>query len=116
MRAACAAVTLAAAVAAGVPAAAIPATAVPRLAVTTQPLVIHGARFAPRERVRVTVVVYTMTVRRTVATTDAGTFAVPLAAVAPNDPCMGSLRVIAIGASGDRATLKRPPRECPPPP
>src|SRR4051812_25410211 len=116
MRAACAAVTLAAALAAGVPAAAIPAAAVPRLAVTTQPLVIHGARFAPRERVRVTVVVHTMTVRRTVATTPAGTFAVPLGSIAPNDPCLGSLRVIAIGASGDRATLKRPPPECPPPP
>jgi hypothetical protein len=97
-------------------AAATPAPAKPRLALSgLQPAAVRGSHFAGRERVRVGFSAGGETWIRTVRTTEAGTFVAP----APEDftysPCGSPLLVTALGARGDRATLRLAQRECPSP-
>ena len=97
---------------------AAPAAAVPKPTLTLvapQPATVRGAHFARLERVHVGFSAGGPSATRTVRTTASGTFV----AVAPADfaysPCGAPLLVSAVGARGDRATLKVPQRECPSP-
>lgn len=81
----------------------------------TDPIVVKGQHFRPRESVRVTIS-YTGTRKvRTVRTSAAGTFAASLDVPLPFDPCTDSLLATARGSSGDSAQAKLPQRACPPP-
>lgn len=74
---------------------------------------LAGRGFDARERVRVRVeVAGERSVRRTRATRS-GSFRVAFPGLS-FDPCSG-MSAVATGRSGTRATLKRAPRECPPP-
>jgi hypothetical protein len=75
--------------------------------VKREPLVVRGVHFRAHERVRV---VFRSDVRRTI-TTSVGTFTVTFL---NDDRCTGGL-VRALGAAGDRASLRMPQPECPPP-
>ena len=97
-------------------AAATPAPPKPRLALSAlQPATVKGRNFAGLERVRVGFSAGGETWTRTVRTTAAGTFV----AQAPDEftysPCGSPLLLTAVGARGDRATLKLAQRECPSP-
>jgi hypothetical protein len=78
-----------------------------------QPVTVRGAHFARLERVRVSFSAGGAAATRTVRTTESGA----LVATAPADfaysPCGAPLVVIAVGARGDRATLRIAQRECP---
>jgi hypothetical protein len=86
----------------------------PHLVLTVaQPPTVRGTHFAARERVRVTFTAGGDGSVRSIRTSRSGAFV----ARAPGDfaysPCGAPLVVVAIGARGDRATLKVPQRECP---
>jgi hypothetical protein len=81
--------------------------------VSARPLVVRGVAFRSDERVRVVVRLAKRTWRKTAQTSDAGSFRASFPAV-PFDPCNADFSVTAVGARGDRAALKLPPRECPP--
>ena len=72
---------------------------------------VRGVHFVPHERVRVTFMGSERVVRR-LRTSSAGTFST---AEPQYDPCVESLVILAVGASGDSARLKLPQRACPPP-
>jgi hypothetical protein len=74
-------------------------------------LVVRGAGFFARERVHVTVTVNWQRTKTT-RTSSAGTFTVDFGSTFV-DPCSG-VTVKAVGARGDRALLKMPPRACSP--
>ena len=78
-----------------------------------QPLVIAGAHFASRERVTVTVRARQPYLRRVVSRAD-GSFTVSFGVVSAAR-CAG-LMVNAVGASGDRASLRIPRQACIEPP
>ena len=97
-------------------AAATSAPTKPRLALSVvQPATVRGTHFAALERVRVSFSAGGAASMRTVRTTAAGTFVAPAPAVFTYSPCGAPLLVIAVGARGDRATLKLAQRECPSP-
>lgn len=75
------------------------------------PLTLRGTGFAPRERVRVTVVAATTRTKRIVAG-PSGVFVARFAATAVHR-CDG-LFAQASGSEGSLARLKRPPTFCPP--
>jgi len=105
-------VATAAAVALASPAAAVRTAPVLRLA-HGQPLVVAGAHFAARERVTVTVHAGRPYLRRVVTGAD-GSFRASFGAVAAA-PCAG-LFADAVGAAGDRASLRIPRQACITPP
>jgi hypothetical protein len=71
------------------------------------PFVVHGKAFRARERVRITLVAPSVTLRRTKHASSKGTFTVDFGTV-PLGHC-GGYTVRAIGATGSVATLKRTP-------
>jgi hypothetical protein len=79
------------------------------------PALVRGAHFAAHERVRVVLTVGERTPRIRHRRTGAyGRFSARFADVVV-DRCAG-VTIVATGASGDRATLRRgPPPQCPPP-
>lgn len=81
----------------------------PKLSVERLPFTVHGFRFFPHERVKVTVIA---SVRRTVTvkTGAGGRFTVVLRDV--RAPRCGSFTVRAIGARGDTAFYKSPAVRC----
>ena len=80
-----------------------------------QPATVRGAHFARLERVRVSFGTGDNSATRTVRTTASGTFVATAPAAFAYSPCGAPLVVSAVGARGDRATLKVPQRECPSP-
>jgi hypothetical protein len=74
-------------------------------------LAVRGSGFYAHERVRVTVAV-NWEKTKTVRTGSAGTFSADFGSTFV-DPC-SRVVVRAVGAKGDRALLKIPPRECSP--
>jgi hypothetical protein len=105
-------VATAAAVALASPAAALAPAPALRL-VHGQPLVLAGAHFASRERVTVTVHARQPYFRRVVSRAD-GSFGVSFGVVSAVR-CAG-LFADAVGASGDRASLRLPRQACIEPP
>jgi hypothetical protein len=71
---------------------------------------IHGIHFAAGELVRVTVVAAGEGNSRRMRASSSGTFATTL----PKDRCLGTVLVVARGASGDSARLMLPQRACAP--
>ncbi len=94
------------------PAAAVRPAPVLRLA-HARPLVVVGAHFVASERVTVVVHVRRPYFRRVVTRAD-GSFSVSFGVVAAA-PC-GALRADAVGAAGDRASLRIPRQACFEPP
>jgi hypothetical protein len=89
------------------PAAAPAVAAPPSLSVVARaPLVVHGAGFAARERVTLVAAGRRLSLRAS----RSGAFSATLPTL---DRCSAG-RVIAVGASGDRAALRIPPVECAP--
>jgi hypothetical protein len=80
--------------------------------VAIDPVLVRGAGFVPSERVRVTVVAGHAKRGRTTVTTRSGTFAIDLGALSRDNRCGTTIVVSAVGARGDRAAAKLPPREC----
>jgi hypothetical protein len=77
-------------------------------------LELAGRGFDARERVRLRVEIGgERAVRRTRASRS-GTFRLAFPGLSTDDPCSG-MSAVAIGRDGSRATLKRAPRQCPPP-
>lgn len=74
-------------------------------------LIVRGAQFVPGERVKVSVAGDHSMSKRTVANSR-GAFAVRFSM--PFDRCNSSLRVLATGDRGSRASAKRPEMMCPP--
>ena len=103
--------------AAGLLIVASPATAVrsaPALTIAhSRPLTLAGAHFAAHERVTVTLHTPSVYAKRVVARTD-GSFTVAFGTVGSKQ-CAG-LRADAVGATGDRATLRLPRLVCITPP
>ena len=109
----CAAV--AAAVVAGSVAAA-PVKPKPQLLMATaRPAEMHGSHFAGGERVVVSFSTGGDAATRAVRATATGTLVAMAPAGFTYSPCGAPLVVTALGARGDRATLKVPQRECPSP-
>jgi hypothetical protein len=81
-----------------------------RLVIPT-PATVVGAGFHPRERVAVTVGVGASALRRTVLANAHGGFVARFVKAAPRAAC-GVFVVHAVGARGDRAGWKSPPRSC----
>jgi hypothetical protein len=72
---------------------------------------VHGSRFAQGERVTIRITAAGERVTRRIQASAAGSFATQLPY---HDPCLGSILVVARGASGDRASLKLPQKACAP--
>jgi len=89
----------------------------PRLTlVVVQPtVVVRGAQFAHRERVRVSFRAGGGPFSRIVRTTVKGAFLASAPSGFTYSPCGAPLVVDAIGAKGDGAVLRVPQRECPAP-
>jgi hypothetical protein len=82
--------------------------------VSTRPaVVVAGAGFFPRERVRVTLTAGAAKRVRVVVSRAGGKFTARFDPVAI-DPCTDDVGVTAVGARGDRAAAKLPARQCPP--
>jgi hypothetical protein len=112
MRCGVALLATAAAVALASPAAAVDPAPVLRLT-HGRPLVLSGAHFASRERVTVTVHARQPYLRRVVSRAD-GSFSVSFGVVSVAR--CGALMADAVGASGDRASMRIPRQACDPPP
>ena len=80
-----------------------------------QPPKVVGTSFRPTERVKVTFDVGAQRFVRFVRTTKVGAFTAS-AAVGELDRCGDLLLVVAVGARGDRATIKLQLPDCPPQP
>ena len=78
------------------------------------PASVAGTGFRPRERVVVTVTGGLNRLRRSVVTSARGAF-VARFATAIAAPSCGQLAIVAVGARGDRASWKSPPKSCGPP-
>ena len=78
-----------------------------RPALRVRAAVVHGSRFRARELVRVSFTVGGESMQRRVLASSTGTFAV---ALPHRGKCIGTLRVVARGASGDTAgvVLRQP--------
>jgi hypothetical protein len=72
--------------------------------------VVHGSHFVPREVVRLTWVVSGERSARTVRASAAGAFGLAI----PHAKCIGTIVVVARGASGDTARLRLPQVTCGP--
>jgi hypothetical protein len=82
--------------------------------VSTQPLRVSGRSFRKFERVRVRAFFKGTRRVRNARTFSTGTFVVSFGST-DYDPCTSALAVTARGSSGDRAVVKRPLTQCPPP-
>jgi hypothetical protein len=82
--------------------------------VWTQPLVLRGESFKPRERVAVTALTPKGSSRVMIRASSAGRFKASLGSI--GRPCGTSLGVRALGSLGSRATLRLPGVPCIPPP
>jgi hypothetical protein len=88
------------------------AVAAPRLRVTSlTPLTIRGSGFRDHERITVVVRTAASRVQRRLVADGSGAFRVRFTPYLAVDPCRGSIRVVATGRAGSRATAKR---ECRP--
>jgi hypothetical protein len=76
-------------------------------------VVVRGAHFAHRERVRVSFRAGGYPSMRVVRTTITGVFVAPAPSGFTYSPCGAPLVVAADGARGDHAMLRVPQRECP---
>jgi hypothetical protein len=76
---------------------------------------VRGAHFRPRERVKVTLRVTSLTRVRSARASAAGRFVVDFGALARSRRCGGPLTIVAVGAGGERAFRALPPIECPAP-
>ena len=93
-----------------------PAVTKPTIALSTlKPLTVRGAHFARVERVRVSFSAGGDAATRAVRTTGSGTFVAPAPEGFAYSPCGSPLVVVAVGSTGDRATLRLRQRECPSP-
>jgi hypothetical protein len=79
--------------------------------VTPTPATVAGAGFHPHERVAVTVGTGASALRRSVLANARGAFVLRFIKAAPRTAC-GVMVVQAVGARGDRAGWKSPPRTC----
>lgn len=75
------------------------------------PATVSGKGFHPRERVVVTVENGTAKLSKTIRTSVQGSFMARFTQAAPGGTC-GQVVVTAVGARGDRAAWKSPPRMC----
>lgn len=80
-----------------------------------QPPTVSGAAFRPKERVKVTFDVGAQRFVRFVRTTRVGAFTAS-APAGELDRCGDLFLVVAVGARGDRATIKLQLPDCPPAP
>jgi hypothetical protein len=92
------------------------ARAKPSLKITKMsPLTLAGRHFRAHERVTVKVFSSSGTSLRRTRTTAAGSFGVAFDGVVV-ERCGDGFSVVAVGARGDRASIKeKPPEDCPPP-
>jgi hypothetical protein len=91
------------------------AATAPRLRlVGTQPLVVRGESFEPRERVTVTALTPSRSPRVLIRASSSGRFKASFRSVVR--PCGSSVAVRALGSLGSRATLRLPGVPCIPPP
>jgi uncharacterized protein YbjT (DUF2867 family) len=79
------------------------------------PASVAGTGFRGRERVLVTVTGSSGRLRRAVVTSAGGAFVVRFARAVSTAGC-NQLAISAVGAKGDRAYWKSPPKACGPPP
>ena len=77
------------------------------------PVIIRGAGFKVRERVRVRATANERSRAKVVYASPAGTFTVAFTALSTPDPC--TVEAFAIRSSGGRVVLKLVDRMCPPP-
>jgi hypothetical protein len=108
---------LVAACAASIAASPAAAAAPPAASITlglTSPLTVRGTHFAAHERIRISFRTSAPLAAVVVRATAAGTFIAAAPAGLTYDRCSAPLVVSAVGASGDRALLRMPPRLCPP--
>jgi hypothetical protein len=83
-----------------------------RLVDDPAPVTLRGSGFQPREHVRIVILDGSARFVRRAVATNRGRFAVRVDAGA--DGCTG-FSAVAVGSRGSRATLKRPPGQCPQP-
>jgi len=101
-------------IAAAALAAAAPLHPAVTIAHTTPTLAVHGTHFRGAEHVRVVLTRDGAKTTRLVRASTQGAFTASLGTLRPFDPCSDAFSILAIGSSGDRATVKFVPRECPP--
>ena len=77
------------------------------------PVKVRGAHFVPREDVRVTLRAGEAKRVRTAHTSAHGGFTVDFGTLRKRDRCSGSVAIVAVGDSGDRASYRLPPMACP---
>jgi hypothetical protein len=77
------------------------------------PALVRGARFAPGERVRVTLRAGTDRRVRTIRAAARGGFTVNFGRLREQDRCSGLVSIAAVGARGDRAFYRLPAMACP---
>jgi hypothetical protein len=83
---------------------------------TSPALVLRGTHFSPAKRVRLTLTFDGTRTAKLVRSNTSGAFLATFAAPKQFDACSDSFVVIAVGPTGERATAKFVPRECPPAP
>ncbi len=83
--------------------------------VAASPARVSGSGFGARERVAVKVTGGSNHLARTVVTNARGAFMARFTRAVSPVGC-GQLVIVAVGAKGDRAAWKSPPRSCGPPP
>lgn len=75
------------------------------------PIAVRGAGFIPRERVAVTVRTTAATMRLRLTSSKTGRFVARFGRSLPAGTC-GEVAIRAVGARGDQAAWKSPPRLC----
>jgi hypothetical protein len=90
----------------------------PTLAIvhSTPSVTVRGTHFRPAEKVRLTLAAGDTRLTRRIVASGRGTFTATVGALPSFDPCSVSYAVQAVGANGERATVKFIARECPPAP
>jgi hypothetical protein len=79
-------------------------------------LVVRGAHFAPSKRIRLILNFDGTRTTKLVHSNTNGGFVAALTSPSHFDACSDSFVVLAIPSTGERATMKFVPRECPPAP
>jgi hypothetical protein len=77
------------------------------------PARVQGLHFGAGEKVWVTLRAGTSTARRMTHASSLGVISVDFGRIADQDRCSGSVSLLAVGASGDRAVYKLPLLACP---
>jgi hypothetical protein len=83
---------------------------------TSPSIAVRGAHFAPAKRIRLVLTFDGTRTSKVVRSSSSGAFFAALAAPQRFDPCSDSFVVLAIPSTGERASVKFLPRECPPAP